>query len=337
MAIELTNRIIKDIEAQAKAQGEQIDQPLDSGSQNHLPKQLGEGGDRRIYLRNGLTICIRQCQLWQTVRHAKQHGSNFLVTAKFYLSGGSRVRTLDATDIATEYEEIKGCHYLYHLPNHTEVEEWPADEPIHVVYICAEPSYFRMFDAGKMALSTSLRQLLEGDETQRFHQPLGQMTPPIWQAIQQILYCPYTGVMQQIYLESKALELFATQFSLWTDTPSPQTSMALSTQDIEQLHQAKAILIDRATQPPSLIELARQVGLNDCKLKQGFRQLFGTTAFGYLRDYRLQQAKELLQNSNLTIASVAAKVGYKSPEAFCNAFRRKFAISPKAYQLSQRA
>ncbi|MGG6293697.1 helix-turn-helix transcriptional regulator [Leptolyngbya sp. AN02str] len=82
--------------------------------------------------------------------------------------------------------------------------------------------------------------------------------------------------------------------------------------------------------------MARQVGLNDHKLKQGFRHVFGTTAFGYLRDHRLQQAKELLHDSNQTIAKIATTVGYKSPEAFCNAFRRKFTISPRAYQLSQR-
>ena len=88
---------------------------------------------------------------------------------------------------------------------------------------------------------------------------------------------------------------------------------------------------------PSLIDLARQVGLNDRKLKEGFRHLFGATVFGYLRDYRLQQAKELLHDYDLTIASIATTVGYKSPEAFCNAFRRKFDVSPKAYQLRQRS
>ncbi len=66
--------------------------------------------------------------------------------------------------------------------------------------------------------------------------------------------------MQQMYLESKALELFATQFALWTDISSPQASIALCAQDIEQLHLAREILTQQATHPPSLIDLARQVG-----------------------------------------------------------------------------
>ncbi|MEO0377755.1 MAG: helix-turn-helix transcriptional regulator, partial [Cyanobacteria bacterium P01_A01_bin.17] len=75
----------------------------------------------------------------------------------------------------------------------------------------------------------------------------------------------------------------------------------------------------------------------DRKLNQGFRQLFGTTVFGYLQRHRMQQAQSLLHDSDLSIAKVAATVGYRSPEAFSTAFRRQFAVSPKAYQLGQRA
>ncbi|MGP1387536.1 MAG: helix-turn-helix transcriptional regulator [Thainema sp.] len=63
--------------------------------------------------------------------------------------------------------------------------------------------------------------------------------------------------------------------------------------------------------------------------------MFGTTVFGYLRDYRMQQAQRLLRSPHATVAQVAAQVGYRNPEAFSTAFRRKFSVSPKAYQLRQ--
>ena len=341
MAIKLTDTDLKELTAQAQPPDELTYQSLGSGVQLNVPKYLGEGCDRIIKLRNGLTISIRHCRLNQAIHLTRRHESSFLLISKFFLSGASRVRTLDVTDIDTDYEEISGHHYLYHLPNHTEVEEWPADQLIHTVAVYVDPDYFNTFDINKTTLSMPLKKLLEGDRIQRFHKPLGQMTPPIKQLLQQILHCPYTGLMQQLYLESKALELFAAQFALWTEastpkTSIPKTSISLCAHDIEQLYQAKDILIQQAIHPPSLMNLARQVGLNDRKLKQGFRHLFGTTVFGYLRDYRLQQAQALLHNPNLTIANVAAGVGYKSPEAFCHAFHRKFAVSPKAYQLGQR-
>ncbi|MEM7061843.1 MAG: AraC family transcriptional regulator [Cyanobacteria bacterium P01_B01_bin.77] len=336
MALELTEANFIELVTQAEYQGEPVYQPLELGSQSKVPSSFGEGGDRHFFLRNGLTISINRCRLKQPLKLIRWHEARFELTAKFYLSGSSRIRTLDANDIETDYEEIRGHHYLYHLPNQTEIEEWPADELIHLVFIWVDPTYFSTFNAGATALSATLRKLLEGDKTQRFHQPLGQMTPYIKQLLQQILHCPYTGLMQQAFLEGKALELFTAQFAIWSEMPSSKASIALSAYDIEQLHQAKEILIQQVKQPPTLLQLARQVGLNDNKLKQGFRHLFGTTAFGYLRDYRLQQAQLLLQKPNLTIAKVATTVGYRSPAAFCNAFRRKFGVSPKAYQLDQR-
>lgn len=156
------------------------------------------------------------------------------------------------------------------------------------------------------------------------------------QILQQLLQCPYQGLTRQLYLESKALELFSLQFAQWSDNSqrSPQI-INFRSDDIERLHQAKEILIDNFCNPPSLIDLARQVGLNERKLKQGFQQIFGTTVFGYLQNYRMQQARQLLHNSNVTIASVAAAVGYRNSEAFSVAFQRQFAISPKAYQLGK--
>ena len=336
MAIKLTDLDFQDLIAQAEQQGEQIYQPMALGTQRNLPNQLGEGGDRTFELRNGLTIGVRNAVLRQPLRHLRLHESRFPLTSKFYLAGASRVKTLDALDIDNDYEEIAGRHYLYHLPNHTEIEEWPADQLIYLVMVSVDIDYFSSFDASKTELSNPLHKLLKGDSTQRFHQPLGQMTPLMRQLVQQILHCPYTGLMQQLYLESKVLELLASQFSAWTNEQQTTQSLWISPQDIEQLHQAKDILVKRAKHPPSLTELARLVRLNDRKLKQGFRHLFGTTVFGYLQDYRMQQARDLLHDPTLTIASVAATVGYKSPEAFCNAFRRKFSVSPKAYQLSQR-
>ncbi|MEO1349768.1 MAG: AraC family transcriptional regulator [Cyanobacteria bacterium J06635_15] len=341
MAIELTDLDFQALERQAQQQGEQLYQTGDFSVLQTLPKQLGEGRDRIFNLRDGLTVGIRQRTLRQPIRHLRQHESRFPLVAKFYLSGMSRVQTLDASDIDRDYQEQAGCHYLYHLPDHTEVEEWPADQLMHGVMISVDIDYFRSFGrdwatSAQATLPEPLLKLLKGDTKTRFHQPLGRMTPQLRQLVQTILNCPYRGLMQQLYLESKALELLTAQFATWVDRKSEAVSVSLSNGDIDQLHQAREILIQRAKQPPSLIELARLVGLNDRKLNQGFRHLFGTTVFGYLQEYRLQQARELLQDNNLTVSAVAVTVGYRNPEAFSTAFRRKFSVSPKSYQLSRR-
>ncbi|NJR39806.1 MAG: helix-turn-helix transcriptional regulator [Leptolyngbyaceae cyanobacterium CSU_1_4] len=88
--------------------------------------------------------------------------------------------------------------------------------------------------------------------------------------------------------------------------------------------------------PPSLAQLARQVGLNECTLKRGFRQVFGTTAFAYLYDYRLEQARQLLQERCLNVSEVAQAVGFGSCSHLSKAFRQKYGVSPKQYQTQRK-
>ena len=72
--------------------------------------------------------------------------------------------------------------------------------------------------------------------------------------------------------------------------------------------------------PPTLVELAHLIGLNDYTLKKGFCQVFDTTVFGYLTQERMKQAERLLAQQQ-SVATVAIAVGYASPTAFSGAFK----------------
>ncbi|URD47651.1 helix-turn-helix transcriptional regulator [Chroococcidiopsis sp. CCNUC1] len=71
------------------------------------------------------------------------------------------------------------------------------------------------------------------------------------------------------------------------------------------------------------------VGLSDRKLRRGFRDIFGTTVFGYLHDYRMEQARLLLSVNKMRVADVAQTVGYSHLGHFIASFKRKFGITPK--------
>ncbi len=142
----------------------------------------------------------------------------------------------------------------------------------------------------------------------------------------QILNCPYRDFIREVYLQSKALELVALWLAQELDSRQINQSMVkLSPDDIERIYYARDILITNLLHPPTLLELARRVAINQRKLKQGFRQIFGTTVFGYLHDHRMEQAKQML-------AQVAHAVGYSHLSHFAAAFRKKFGVNPSAYR-----
>jgi AraC-like DNA-binding protein len=135
-----------------------------------------------------------------------------------------------------------------------------------------------------------------------------------------------------MYLESQAMELMTLHFQQFQEQGKcDRQSILKKSSDIEKIYQAKEILLNKLENPPSLMELARQVGLNDFKLKCGFRQVFGTSAFKYLHDYRLEQARKLLVSGDMNVEEVASRVGFDSRSYFASAFRKKFGLNPKQY------
>ncbi|NEP44946.1 MAG: helix-turn-helix transcriptional regulator, partial [Okeania sp. SIO2H7] len=200
-----------------------------------------------------------------------------------------------------------------------------------------EPKVLRSFSCSQLDLvpTEELKALIAKDSAPIFHKNVGGISPAMQQALQQILNCPYQGITKQIYLESKVLELIALQFAQLKESDRPiSTSSCLQPGDIDRIHHAKNILEENLEDPPSLLELARKVGINDYKLKRGFREVFGTTAFGYLQKVRMERAKNLLAEQMLSVGGVAQNVGYRSQSRFCDAFKRHFGVTPRAYRMS---
>ncbi|MEM6425249.1 MAG: AraC family transcriptional regulator [Cyanobacteria bacterium P01_D01_bin.128] len=142
----------------------------------------------------------------------------------------------------------------------------------------------------------------------------------------QILHCPYRSSARQSYLKQKVTELVDIRLAAMTRPRLPLD-------ELNHIYQAAAFLRENLTAPPTVETLARHIGTNRLKINQGFRQVYGTTPFGYLKDYRLTQAKRLLMTSELSVAQVAAAVGYGSRSRFATAFRQRFGINPKTFQL----
>jgi AraC family transcriptional activator of pyochelin receptor len=145
----------------------------------------------------------------------------------------------------------------------------------------------------------------------------------------QIATCPLQGATRDLYLAGKAMELIAMSLQHLSDVPSKAVVLRLTRSDIERLHAARDLLISNLPHPPGLDRLAAQVGINTRKLTNGFRQIFGNSVFGWLQEYRLQQAHRMLSTEEANVATIAYRVGY-SPAHLSIAFRKRFGISPRA-------
>jgi len=148
--------------------------------------------------------------------------------------------------------------------------------------------------------------------------------------IQDLYKLNFDEGLNNLYIQSRILELLFLELNTLTQKQSiSQRPLKLDEQDIEAIKKAKDILLFNMQNPPSIIELSRMVAINDFKLKKGFKEIFGTTPYELLLDYRLELSKKLLQEGVMNINEISNYIGYKHTQSFSKAFIKKYGIQPK--------
>jgi AraC-like DNA-binding protein len=153
------------------------------------------------------------------------------------------------------------------------------------------------------------------------------MTPAMLAVISSMAYDGYQGSLRGLYLESKIIELFLLQVQALSCQTLSKSSK-LTSKDVERLHDVREYIQKNYDKECSIVGLARLVGINQTKLKSGFKTLFGTTVIGYLKALQMEKAKQLILDEGLFISEVADRIGYKHPHHFSAAFKRYFGLLP---------
>lgn len=153
----------------------------------------------------------------------------------------------------------------------------------------------------------------------------------------EIINTPYKNNLDKLYIESKSLELLHTELNdLLSNNINNSSHIKFSKQDKEAIYYAREILMNNISNPPSLKELSYKVKINQTKLKYGFTIFFNQTPYSISLESRLQEAKKLLEKSELNINEIAFKVGYKYAQSFSNAYLNRFGIRPKDIMKSRK-
>jgi AraC family transcriptional activator of pyochelin receptor len=155
-------------------------------------------------------------------------------------------------------------------------------------------------------------------------------TPEMNRIIEQIQHVEDMGSLAPFYFETKIHELLVLQLQ---QARQQQCSVCPCYRHYrEQINEARNILEQQYQDPPGIRELALRVGMCKTMLKTGFKSLFGTTVFGYLFDYRMNKARQLLTGTGMNITEISEQSGYTYQSHFTTAFKRKFGVTPREYR-----
>lgn len=294
-----------------------LQQQSSNGSEMTLHKPIGDGTFHRLVPRPDLDIVMEDLifhddflmPLTTTTPMVELH----------YCLQGTRVIHVERN----QYEFVPGMCALQLIDEGKAHFEFTGNQPYQALSIGIPISTFHHYmEDISGARHLHFSSLLGRKPYRLFHESIDPASAVM---IKRLTQSVQTCSIKNLELECNVLELLLSAFQSFLNEPK---LLKLSSIERQKIQRAREIMLEQMANPPSLVELSRMIGLNDNKLKIGFKELYGTTVFGYLREKRLEKAFHLLQHGDLNVTETSLSVGYSNPSYFSEAFRDKYGVNP---------
>ena len=149
-------------------------------------------------------------------------------------------------------------------------------------------------------------------------------------ALESLLNHNYTGNLENIFVnaQTQMLLLYSLDNIEAKEIDFVGCRFLANEADREKITKAREILLQQIGEPITIKELSRKVAMNECYLKKGFKEMFGTTIFDFYQSQRMEHAKYLLYEKGLTVTEVSMLLGYSSISHFSTAFKKHTGLKP---------
>ena len=175
--------------------------------------------------------------------------------------------------------------------------------------------------------------LSEDNKDKKYYKE-NDISPSMSIVLSQLFHYNLNAFIKNLYYKGKGYELLSLFFNRSEDPNAEQCPFLIDEENVLKIKRAKEIMILNMSEPPGLEELSEQVGLSLKKLKMGFEQIYGDTVYGFLFEYKMDYARQLLDSGSYNVNEVGLKIGYSTGSHFIAAFKKKFGTTPKKYLMN---
>jgi AraC family transcriptional regulator len=203
-------------------------------------------------------------------------------------------------------------------------------DSMDVLSFSFSPSYLHQFAKAHKKPVTLTDNVLSFKHTTSFSKIL-PLCGKTRMAIEALLNHTYTDTLENIFInaQTQILLLYSTDCMLGEKEESNFNCKFLANEaDREKIIKAREILLQHIGEPITIKALSRKVAINECYLKKGFKEIFGTTIFDFYQGQRMEHAKYLLYEKGLSVTEVSLLLGYSSISHFSTAFKKHTGIKP---------
>ena len=184
---------------------------------------------------------------------------------------------------------------------------------------------------GWFSSEASLIPFFEGASHDKKYYSQDEIRPALSIPLNQLMQFSLHHSVEALYFKAKVLEILALYFNRTEEADLERCPYLADDENVRKIRKAKDLLIAEMNEPPTLEVLAERISIPVGRLKEGFKQLYGDSVFGFLLDYKLDYARKLLLSQSYSVGEVAARVGYSTASHFIAAFKKKFGVTPKKY------
>jgi len=149
--------------------------------------------------------------------------------------------------------------------------------------------------------------------------------------LEALLNHSYTDSLENIFInaQSQMLLLYSLECMVGEkEVEGFQCKFLANEADREKIIRAREILLNQIGEPLTIKALSRKVAINECYLKKGFKEMFGTTIFDFYQGQRMEHARYLLYEKGLSVTEVSVMLGYSSISHFSTAFKKHTGLKP---------
>lgn len=282
--------------------------------ENTFPKNIGKDYMEKLHIQEGLLLLKTHFEFLKPTKiKTNQHEKKFVIT--FGLKGYSNYKSSGKKEII-EFKE--GFTTISLFDGSQGIREFTSKKVEQIRLIVNEDFLQKNFENTILNKYGNHKKLNLIDFS-----PTSVKSERI---LNEIYAHSNNSEINKLFLQSKILELLYLEIN---KISAIKNTIKLNTYDKQQILKAKEILLQDLQNPPSIVELAKIVCINEFKLKKGFKQVYKQSPYQFLTKYKLTKAKYLLEEGEYNVNEVAHLMGYKYSNNFSNAFFKEFKINPK--------
>lgn len=202
-----------------------------------------------------------------------------------------------------------------------------------VFYMSLPADLFRYYFPKNETAFKTFNRKMTADVFSVLREQDGRINHLIYRLIQEICHCQRKDSLKKMYLQAKVIELLSIQLEEMCTICSSENSV--NEENAEKMYFVREFIVNHVSGYHSLIDLAKLAGTNEYTLKKEFKELFGVTVFGFWHNLKMEKAQRLLEQTDKNIKEISELVGYKNPQHFSTAFKKKFGMTPSLFQKSR--